>query len=134
VVRTKSVYAPIERSKDGLRLLVSRFRSRGLRRNRYDVWMPNLGPSEKLLRGIRLGNLTWAEFSRQYRAEILGEDRADTKNRLIKNHGQKFTLRLLNKLAARGPITLMCYCHENQAHCHRHLLKKLLRAKVLQAK
>jgi uncharacterized protein YeaO (DUF488 family) len=48
----------------------------------------------------------------------------------IKNHGQKFTLRLLKKLARRGTITLMCHCDNDQPHCHRHLLKKLLDGKV----
>jgi len=37
VIRTKSVYSPIDRRRDGLRVLVTRFRGRGLPKNRYDM-------------------------------------------------------------------------------------------------
>lgn len=50
--------------------------------------------------------------------------------RNIKNHGQKFTLRLFQTLAKRGPVTLMCHCAENEKRCHRHLLKAILLAKI----
>jgi len=53
MIRTKSVYSPIERQTDGLRVLATRLRGRGLPKERYDVWMANLGPSEKLLREIQ---------------------------------------------------------------------------------
>ena len=49
MLRTKSVWTPINRKTDGLRILVTRFRGRGLPGSRYDVWMPSLGPSERLL-------------------------------------------------------------------------------------
>jgi hypothetical protein len=42
MIKTKSVYSAIEPGHDGLRVLVTRFRGRGLRKNRYHVWMPNL--------------------------------------------------------------------------------------------
>jgi uncharacterized protein YeaO (DUF488 family) len=130
VFTTKSVYTPIERQKDGIRILVTRYRGRGLKRGRYDVWMPNLGPSERLLRNIQAGKLTWAQFSRQYRHELFSASSLDKANRTIKNHGQKFTLRLLQALAKRGTITLMCHCAEDERHCHRHLLETLLRSKI----
>lgn len=47
-------------------------------------------------------------------------------SRTIKNHGQKFTLRLLKQLAVRGPVTLMCHCAEDETRCHPHELKKLI--------
>ncbi|MEA3142448.1 MAG: hypothetical protein QOK23_4617 [Gammaproteobacteria bacterium] len=49
MIRTKSVYSPIDHKKDGLRILVTRIRGRGLKKSRYHEWMANLGPSEKLL-------------------------------------------------------------------------------------
>jgi len=51
--------------------------------------------------------LTWAKFSREYRHEL------DKANRTIKNHDPKFTLRVLESLAKRGNVTLMCHCAEN---------------------
>jgi uncharacterized protein YeaO (DUF488 family) len=92
--------------------------------------MANLGPSEQLLRSFLAGELSWAQFGRQYRAELIEGGSIDKRNRTIKNHGQKFTLRLIQSLGKRGPITLMCHCDEDQAHCHRHLLRELLRRKI----
>jgi uncharacterized protein YeaO (DUF488 family) len=88
--------------------------------------MPNLAPSEALLRRFLDRKITWAEFSRRYREQMAESTAVDRENRLIKNHGQKFTFRLLKGLAARGDVTLLCHCSEEEAHCHRHLLKKLI--------
>jgi len=126
MLRTRSVSSPIHRTTDGLRILVTRFRGRGLAASRYDVWMPNLGPSEQLLGSLQNRRLSWAEFSSQYRKELFLDGPIDRRSRTIKNHGQKFTLRLLKQLARRGPVTLMCHCAEEQLQCHRHVLRKLI--------
>ena len=126
MIRTKSVFSPIEPSKDGLRILATRFRGRGLPASRYDVWMANLGPSEALLRAVLTGKIPWVEFSRRYRKELFEGGTIDRRNRTIKNHGQKFTLRLLQNLAKRQTITVMCHCAEDELHCHRHILRKML--------
>ena len=120
------MYSPIDRRRDGLRVLATRIRGRGLRKSRYDVWMANLGPSEGLLRDIQLGRITWAGFTRRYKAELFEDGRVDKRNRVIKNHGQKFTLRLLRALARRGAVTLMCHCDEDESQCHRHILKEIV--------
>ena len=126
MLKTKSVHTPIEREGDGLRVLVARFRGHGVKKTAYDVWMPSLGPSEELLQLFRTGEITWPEFSRRYKAEIQDSPSIDNRNKSIKNHGQKFTLRLLQTLAERGPVTLLCHCAEDEQHCHRHLLKRLI--------
>ena len=41
-------------------ILATRFRGRGLPADRYDVWMPSLGPSEALLRQVLAGRITWS--------------------------------------------------------------------------
>lgn len=128
--KTKSVFSPIEPKKDGLRILASRFRGRGLPTSRYDVWMANLGPSERLLREMLGGKISWADFGKRYRDELFEGGAVDKKNQTIKNHGQKFTLRLLQRLAQDGTITLMCQCAEEEQHCHRHILQKILERKV----
>jgi uncharacterized protein YeaO (DUF488 family) len=130
MIRTKSVFSPIDRPKDGLRVLATRFRGRGLANSRYHIWMANLGPSEKLLRQGQTGKISWSEFSRSYRKELFESGSLDKRNRTIKNHGQKFTLRLLQQLAKRSTITLLCHCAEEERHCHRHLLQTILNAKV----
>ena len=129
MIHTKSVTSPIDPEHDGLRILATRFRGRGMKKSRYDVWMPSLGPSETLLRDMQAGRITWAAFIRGYRAELFDDAALDARNQTIKNHGQKFTLRLLKTLAARTPITLMCHCAETQLQCHRHELARLLASK-----
>ena len=124
MLRTKSVHSPIDRQRDGLRILATRFRGRGLPASRYDVWMPSLGPSEALLRQVLAGEISWSVFSRAFKKELVMTGAIDERNRSIKNHGQKFTLRLIKALAARGPVTLMCHCAEDAEHCHRHELKR----------
>jgi uncharacterized protein YeaO (DUF488 family) len=130
MLKTKSVHTPIEPCKDGLRILVTRFRGRGLPKNRYHVWMANLGPSEKLLRDRQQDRITQGEFVRRYRRELRDSGSFDGRNRTIKNHGQKFTLRLIQKLASRGTVTLMCHCAEDQQKCHRHVLQRLLKSSI----
>jgi uncharacterized protein YeaO (DUF488 family) len=129
MLRTKSVHSPIDPKNDGLRVLATRLRGRGMKSDRYDVWMANLGPSEKLLRRALRGlgdEKIWRAFATSYREEMLSSPSIDRSNATIKNHGQKFTLRLLKQLAEKGNVTLMCHCAEDERHCHRHLLQELV--------
>jgi uncharacterized protein YeaO (DUF488 family) len=126
MIQTKSVWSAIDKKRDGLRILATRFRGRGMTSERYDVWMPSLGPSEKLLRSVQGGTVSWAQFVREYRRELVMDGPIDARSRTIKNHGQKFTLRLLKQLAQKGPVTVMCHCAEGEPHCHRHELQKLV--------
>jgi uncharacterized protein YeaO (DUF488 family) len=98
--------------------------------NRYDVWMPNLAPSEALMTSGQGRLITWGQFRGKYRKELMETGSIDKRNRVIKNHGQKFTLRLLQKLGRSQNVTVMCHCDEDQQQCHRHLLKKALARKI----
>ena len=128
--KTKSVYTKIDSKKDGLRILATRGRGRGLPRDRYDVWMANLGPSEQLRNALLSGRIAWPEFSARYRKELREGGTIDRRNRVIKNHGQKFTLRLLQHLAQKQTVTLLCHCAEDEKRCHRHLLRAFLQKTV----
>ena len=130
MIKTKSVYSAKEPKKDGLRILATRIRGRGLHKSEYDVWMANLAPSQKLKDDFQTGKIKWGPFSRLYRKELRESDSFDKKNRVIKNRGQKFTLRLIQKLAKGGTVTVMCHCAEDERDCHRHILKKLLDGKI----
>ena len=129
MLKTKSVWSPINRKRDGLRILVTRIRGRGLPASRYDVWIANLGPSERLLRANQRGKMSWAQFSRQYRAELFLDGSIDKRSPTIKNHGQKFTLRLVRKLAKPQRVTLLCHCDEDQGERHRPFLRRLILSK-----
>ena len=58
MLKTKSVWSPINQKADGLRILVTRFRGRGMPTSRYNVWMPSLGPSERLLKAGQAGRIS----------------------------------------------------------------------------
>ena len=126
MIRTKSVWSRIDRTNDGIRILATRFRGRGMPTNRYDVWMPSLAPTEQILRRVQGGQITWAQFLREYCRELFMDGPIDARSRTIKNHGQKFTLRLLKLLGEIGPVTVMCHCAEDQKRCHRHELRKVI--------
>jgi uncharacterized protein YeaO (DUF488 family) len=128
MLKTKSVHTPIDRA-DGLRILTSRFRGRGLPRTAYDVWMPNLGPSEVALKRWKTGQIAWKDYACDYTEELFLDGDLDARNRTIKNHGQKFTLRLIEELARQQTVTLLCQCPEEEQHCHRHVLQKLILSK-----
>ena len=121
MIKTRSVSSPIKKD-DGLRVLATRFRGRGLPTSQYDVWMPSLGPSELLLKAVQSGEIDWKTFSKRYREELYLDGPIDDRSRTIKNHGQKSTLRLLKALGEKQNVTLMCHCAEDTEHCHRFLL------------
>jgi len=83
-------------------------------RNYYDVWLPNLAPSPETM---KLGQAAatpaqWAAFVKQYRAE-LGTPEAS------------HVLELLATLSRQSDFSVGCYC-EDEAHCHRSVLRTLL--------
>ena len=84
-------------------------------RDFYDVWFPNLAPSVETM---KLGQQAttpaqWAAFARKYRAEMASPDNAHA-------------IALLAALSHHANFSGGCYC-ENEAHCHRSVLRELLR-------
>lgn len=131
VLRIKSVKAPINHRKDGLRIHTARTRGRGLSSRRYDVWMANLGPSQRLLKRYQKGDMTWAAYRVAYKLELLECGPVDARcKKNFRNKGQKFTLRLIKKLAKGKPVTLMCTC-EDLSTCHISVLRDLIRSKQI---
>ena len=110
MLRTKNVWSAANRKTDGLRIRVTRFRGRGMLASRYDVWMPNLGPSDRLLSAFQDGTVSWPQFSRAYRKELDRQAR-----RAITHNGQKSTLRLVKQLALGGRVTLLCHLRRGSA-------------------
>jgi uncharacterized protein YeaO (DUF488 family) len=84
-------------------------------RDFYDVWLPNLAPSEPLVRQALSAQdeRDWKAFVRHYRAEMKSAD----------------VSRVLDTLAALSHQTnfsLGCYC-QDESRCHRSVLRELLR-------
>ena len=82
--------------------------------NWYDVWYPNLAPS---LETMKLGQQAttpaqWAAFAKKYRSEMSTPEASHT-------------LELLAEFSQQSNFSVGCYC-ENEAHCHRSVLRALL--------
>jgi uncharacterized protein YeaO (DUF488 family) len=125
-LQTKSVSSKILKRKDGLRILATRSPGMYVEKSNYDVWMPNLGPSETLLHELWNDKVTWAGFLRAYRKELLADPTQRQGNKRHKNHGQMYTLKLVKRLAEQGNVTLLCHCDEEEELCHRHELRRLI--------
>jgi uncharacterized protein YeaO (DUF488 family) len=109
-----SVYVRDSDEPSGVRVLITRFWPRGIRKERIDVWLKDAAPSRELLDAYRHAGLGWAEFEARYRSEILAERR-----------GALDTLRELE--TQRGKVTLLCIERIPPAeHCHRLVLLDLL--------
>jgi uncharacterized protein YeaO (DUF488 family) len=106
---------------EGLRLGTVRRPPRGVpkteyaSRDFYDVWLPELAPSENLVKqALRASDeRSWNAFARRYRAEMKRPQAA----RL---------LALLVALSHGTDLSVGCYCAD-EARCHRSLLRALLR-------
>ncbi|HEX4955489.1 MAG TPA: DUF488 family protein [Thermoanaerobaculia bacterium] len=83
-------------------------------RDFYDVWFPNLAPSEELLKeGLGAEDeRSWRAFERKFRAEM-------------KATGPSKDLDLLAALSHQANLAIGCYCQE-EARCHRSILRALL--------
>ena len=79
MLKTRSVWSEPTRD-DGLRILATRFRGRGLPATRYDVWMPSLGPSEQLLKAVLAGTIDWKTFAKRYREELFMDGPIDDRS------------------------------------------------------
>jgi uncharacterized protein YeaO (DUF488 family) len=80
----------------------------------YDVWFPNLAPS---LETMKLGRAAasaseWAAFTRRYEKEMSAPD-------------AQRTIELLAALSYTANLSVGCYC-EDEARCHRSILRRLL--------
>ena len=87
MLRTKSVWSPIDCTQDRLRILATRFRGRGMGTTRYDVWMASLGPSERLLAWFRRQG-DWQEFSRRYGEELFLDGPIDARSATSRTTGR----------------------------------------------
>jgi uncharacterized protein YeaO (DUF488 family) len=105
---------------EGIRIGTVRRPPRGVPRaefaaqNWYDVWFPNLAPSVET---IKLGQQAssaaqWTRFIKRYRAEMSTPENSHA-------------LDLLAALSRHCNFSVGCYC-ENEAHCHRSVLRELL--------
>jgi uncharacterized protein YeaO (DUF488 family) len=85
------------------------------RRNYYDVWFPMLSPTAETLKlGQQAANdRAWAGFIKRFRSEM-------------KKPEASAALNLLAVMSHHADFSIGCYC-EDESHCHRSVLRELLR-------
>ena len=116
IVRLGSDRAPNE----GPRIGTVRRPPRGVPKSRfssgnwYDVWLPDLAPTQET---VTLGltarsERQWATFVKRYRAEM-------------KNPANSRILDVLAALSHGAQFSVGCYC-EDESRCHRSVLRQLL--------
>jgi len=105
---------------EGLRLGTVRRLPRGVKKSDYakrdyfDLWLPELATSDKLVSFV-LADVEgrWKRFAKRYRSEMA-------------KPGTRRLLDLLSAFSRQADFSVGCYC-ENEARCHRSLLKVLLK-------
>ena len=105
---------------EGLRIGTVRRPPRGVpkrefaKRDWYDVWFPNLAPSQEAVKLAlhAAAPREWAAFVRKFRAEMAAPDASRT-------------LDLLAALSHQASFSVGCYCAE-ESRCHRSILRSLL--------
>ena len=108
------------KSNEGLRIGTVRRPPRGVRKadyaskNIFDVWFPNLSPSEALLKEAlaQQDEKSWKAFKRKFITEM-------------KLPGPKRDLDLLAALSHQTDFAIGCYC-KDESRCHRSILRDLL--------
>lgn len=107
-------------AREGLRIGTVRRPPRGVpktefaSRDYYDVWLPEVAPSEQLVKTAQRATdaRAWESFVKRYRSEM-------------KRPESSRILDLLAALSHRANLSIGCYCeHENR--CHRSVLRALL--------
>ena len=104
---------------EGLRIGTVRRPPRGVpksdyaRRHFFDVWFPNLAPSESLLKAVQPQEEdSWKAFKRRFLKEMKAPE-------------ARRCLDLLAVLSQQTDFSVGCYC-EDESRCHRSILRELL--------
>jgi len=108
------------KAKEGLRLGTVRRPPRGVpkseyaKRDFYDVWLPNLSPSQALMKEGQAvhDKRSWSIFERKFRGEMNAPDAGKV-------------LDLLAALSHLTDLSVGCYCND-ESLCHRSVLRQLL--------
>jgi len=94
---------------DGIRIAVMR---RIKPEYKFDIWMPIISPSEKLLKQyVSDKKITWEEFRPKFRREL-------SRN--------KYFLNLIGKMAKTQNVTLLCF-EEDHIYCHRSIITEMVK-------
>jgi len=113
----KSIYDP-RGQRDGARVLVMRLWPRGVKKEKIDTWMKELGCERDLIRAWKSNAISREEFRKRYLESIRGDP---VKRELLKE--------LSDQLSRGRTITLLCSCKDPRV-CHRSFIKEELLGRI----
>lgn len=89
---------------DGVRICIMR---RPDKNADFDIWMPTLAPSNKLLKAYHRKQMNWDEYEARYTKEVL-----------YKNDSY---IQILSEMAQKHKVTILCW-EKTPEKCHRRLV------------
>ncbi len=78
----------------------------------FDIWMPTLAPSTKLLKSYHDQKINWKSFEKKFTKEVLDK--------------QKNYLNILTWIAEKHNVTLLCWEKKGE-NCHRLLVAERIK-------
>lgn len=107
----KTVYDKPEKS-DGKRVLVMSLWPRGIKKEKVDFWIKELGTLRPIIKKWKAQEIAWSQVVKEY-------------EKVLQTHHD--ALLNLAKLAGGGDVTLLCSCKDVN-YCHRKLLAERVEA------
>ena len=107
MLKVKRVYEPIEED-DGTRVLVDRLWPRGVGKEKVDMWLRDVAPSDELRRWFNHDPAKWEEFKRRYFEELKNNPKIQELLQLIKKGGN-ITLLYATKSPYNNAVALKEY-------------------------
>jgi uncharacterized protein YeaO (DUF488 family) len=90
--------------KDGIRICIMR---RIRPEFEFDIWIPNLAPSTKLLKSYHDKRIDWKKFEANFVKEVL--------------EGQRKYVEIIAQIADKADVTILCWEAKDE-NCHRFLV------------
>lgn len=103
MLQTKSIQKR-KLKNDGIRICIMR---RPGENQDWDLWMPKLAPSHELLNKYKYENLSWIDFSKSFKKEVVRK--------------QKKLIMWLCEASRDRNVTLLCW-EEDPSNCHRKII------------
>lgn len=107
MIKIKRVYDPVDPG-DGVRVLVDRLWPRGVSKDKVDLWLRDVAPSDELRRWFNHDPNKWEEFKRRYFQELDGNPKVEELLELIRR-GRDVTLLYAAKSLYNNAVALKEY-------------------------
>jgi uncharacterized protein YeaO (DUF488 family) len=120
MIKTKSIYEPKEEI-DGIRILITRYWPRGIKKEYFGKWYKELSPSKDLLKSYKTNKIDFKSFERLFLEEI------------EKSNVTEIFKEIVKEIIKGKNVTFLCY-EKDEVNCHRKLIKKICEKELMKLK